>query len=272
MTVSPPRRKSRIVFWLAAILILTGIVATALLANDRRNLRFLAYRYHIGWLGYETVMPPKKLPQAKQGPRPVAPPPSPPAVVKPVATRLFTNLNSAPSFFLRRWKIAGEKACNAISRAGFPVGPWHQGAIDNSTFECSYQTPVSETAAEEQPSLFVIVRGTPKGEVSSIRVKAILPETPAGQELQAKFQGLVHAIVQAVGWSDLSDATDRIGRLENVTQSSFGARIAFSHEFADPRRFNLILDIDRPTGDRIVAANFFDTSKWLPLPEITARK
>ncbi len=269
MTVSPPRRKSTLVFWLAAIVILTGIVATALLANNERNLRFLAERYHIGWLGYTPPEPIKKPPAIKHIPKPVT---AAPRTVRPLPTHLLTDLKATPGIFLRRWKLSGQTLCDKIALAGFAVGPWHPSAFDGSTFECSFQTPGSEAAKGEPPSLFVIVRGNARGEVGNIRVKAILPETDAGKALQGKFQNLLATIVEAVRWRDFGDAVERIGRLENVTQTSWGARIVFSHEFAEPRRFNLILDLDRPTGDQKASGTFFDTSKWLPLPNLASRQ
>jgi hypothetical protein len=47
MSVAPPRKKSWAVFWIAAVVIGSIILATALLANDMRNLRALDSRYHL---------------------------------------------------------------------------------------------------------------------------------------------------------------------------------------------------------------------------------
>ena len=47
MSVAPPRKKSWAVFWIAAVVIGSIILATALLANDMRNLRALDRRYHL---------------------------------------------------------------------------------------------------------------------------------------------------------------------------------------------------------------------------------
>jgi len=269
MTVSPPRRRSRIVFWIAAIVILSAIVATALLANDKRNLRAIAEHYHIGWLNFAPTVSPRRPPGVKHGARPIA---VAPAVGQPVPQRLFAGLEAAPSTFLRHWKISGETVCNRIGQAGIAIGQWHQGDLDSSTFECSYQTAISETATSEQPSLFVIVRGTSDGDVANVRIKAILPDNQAGSELRRKFQALVQVLVQETQWRDLNDAVDQIDKLQNVTQSAFGARLVFSHEFADPRRFNLILDLDKPTKDQSATAAFFNTPKWFPLPEFIPEK
>ena len=263
MTVSPPRRRSRIVFWIAAIAILSAIVATALLANDKRNLRALAERYHIAWLNFAPTIPPLP-PHAKQAARPVA---VSPAVGKLASQHLLDGSQATPATFLRHWKISGETVCSRMAQAGIAVGAWHQGDLGSSTFECSYQTPVSETDTSERPSLFVIVRGTSGGDIANVRIKAILPDSAAGDELKRQFQVLVKVLIQETQWRDLNEAADRIGKLENATQSAFGARLVFSHEFADPRRFNLILDLDKPSRAESATAAFFDTSKHFPLAE-----
>jgi hypothetical protein len=269
MTVSPPRRRSRIVFWIAAIVILSAIAATALLANDKRNLRAIAAHYHIAWLDFAPTVAPRQPPLAKRGVRPIA---VSPAMGKPVSPRLVDGVESAPGTFLRRWKISGETVCSRIAQAGVAVGQWHQGDLDSSTFECSYQTPVTDTDTSEQPSLFVIVRGMPNGDIANVRIKAILPDNPAGNELKRKFQGLVEVLVQQTQWRDFDAAADQIDKLQNVTQSVFGARLVFSHEFANPRRFNLILDLDKPTKAQSATAAFFDTSKHFPIPDNTGEK
>lgn len=263
MTVAPPRRRSRIVFWIAALAVVSAIAATALLANDKRNLRAIAERYHIAWLDFAPTIPPRLPPPVKHA-RLIA---VSPAVEIPLPPRLFSDLQAAPSSFLRRWKISGETICGRIAQAGIAIGRWKQGDLDSSTFECSYETPISETATSEQPSLFVIVRGTSDGEVANVRIKAILPDSPAGADLNRQFQALVRVLVQETQWRDLDEAAAQIEKLQNVSQSTFGAKLVFSHEFANPRRFNLILDLDKPTRDQVVTASFFDRSKQLPLPK-----
>lgn len=263
MTVSPPRRRSRIVFWIAAIAILSAIVATALLANGERNLRAIAERYHITWLNLTLPPPPRPPPHINGKAKSI---PVLPRAGKPAA-RLLADLQAAPAAFLRHWKISGETICGRIAQAGVAVGQWHQGDLDSSTFECSYETPIADNAPSEQPSLFIIVRGLPDGEVDNVRIKVILPDTPAGNTLRQQFQTLVRMLVQETQWRDLGEAADQIDKLENVTVSAFGAKLVFSHEFANPRRFNLILDLDKPNKDQNATAAFFDTSKHFPLAD-----
>jgi len=270
MTVSLPRRRSRVVFWISAIAILSAIVATALLANDKRNLRMIAEHYRLSWLDQGALMPPPP-PAPTKPAAPARPPATAVAMTQPKAERLIpphllAGLPNAPSAFLRRWKVSGKLLCSRIAEAGFAVSPWHQSDMDPATFECSYQSPASDNAAPEQPSLFFIVRGSAAGDVGNIRIKAILPETPAGDALKLKFQALFRAIVRQTQWRDMNDAADHIDRLENITQSAFGARLMFAHEFEDPKRFNLIIDLERPNEIQRTTATFFDRAKWLQLP------
>lgn len=263
MTGTPPRRRSRLVFWIAAIAILSAVAATALLANDKRNLRIVAERYHLTWLHLAQVPPPSPPLPIKIPNRQIAVRPS---VGKLAPQRFFSDLQAGPGVFRRHWKIAGNDICSRIAEAGIAVSKWGKGGLGDATFECSYQTPVSETSTSEQPSLFLIVRGAPKGDIGNVRIKAILPETPAGKELQKKLQVLVRVLIEETQWRDLSDAANQIDELQNVTKSAFGARLAFSHEFADPRRFNLILDLDSSAADQRAASVYFDRSKHLALP------
>ncbi|MCJ9725644.1 DUF6030 family protein, partial [Agrobacterium sp. BETTINA12B] len=58
MSVAPPRKKSKAVFWIAAIVIGSIILATALLANDMRNLRTLDTRYQLNLFSPPAHPPP----------------------------------------------------------------------------------------------------------------------------------------------------------------------------------------------------------------------
>lgn len=269
MTVAPPLRRSRLVFWVAAIGILSAIVATALLANDGRNLHALAEHYHWRWDAPKAATAPMPAVAAadragRRGPRLAA---APQATAKPLPRQLVTDLRATPAAFLRRWKLSGETLCRRIAEAGIAVGPWHKGDFDSSASECSYETPAADGSPAQPASLFVIVRGTTAGAIENVRIKAILPDNTAGDAVKRTFVALLGVLVRDTQWGDLGDAVAQIGRLENVTQSSFGARLVFSHEFADQRRFNLILDLDQPSPAQSPTAAFFDASKWLPLPE-----
>lgn len=264
MTASLPRRHSRMVFWISATAIVSAIAATALFANDKRNLRLIAERYQLRWLEPILSSPPAEIaPPAPAAPAAVI---TEPTVGKLVSQHLIAGLPGMPGEFLRRWNVSGTHLCEKIAEAGFTASRWHQSDLDASTSECSYETPVADNTASEQPSLFVIVRGSPSGDIGNIRIKAILPETEAGNALKLRFQALFRTIARRTEWRELTDAEVRIDRLDDVNQTTFGTRLFFGHEFENPRRFNLIIDLERPSAKKNMTVTFFDRSKWLPLP------
>lgn len=295
MTVAPPRRKSRFVFWIASIAVLSVVIATALLANDKRNLRILAERYKLTWLELEPLSP-APLPSTPANPASTAPvgkpageitetpetkpartfAPAPrgarviavrPAAGNPVPLRFFTAPQPLASDFLRRWKVSGATLCRKISAAGIAFGRWGPGDFDSTTSECSFETPVQASdSSADAPSLFAIVRGSEKGDIATIRIKAILPDTPAGKAMKERFMGLVQLLIEETQWDDFSAAAEKMNRLENVTQSSSGVKLTFAHEMENPHRFNMLIELDRATPELERTAEFFDTSRRLPIP------
>lgn len=285
MTIAPPRRKSRIVFWIAALAVISAVLATALLANDKHNLRLLAERYHWTWLRLDET--PSPIPQAVSANPPAAAPkkeaqetpPEPaaqrgarviavrPVVGQPVSLRLFADPKQNPSDFVRRWKVSGVRLCDEIAAAGISMSRWHPAEFADALSECSMETPVSPTdTSADPPSLFAIIRGTQKGEIQTIRMKAVLPETAAGNAMKDRFLALVRLVITETQWLDFKTAADRIGKLQDVTQSTSGVKLTFAHEMENPRRFNLLLEIDLSTPEMEQTAAFFDATKRFPLP------
>lgn len=264
MSIAPPRRRSRAVFWIATIVIASAILATVLLANDKKNLRAVARHYHItwfdGWLLTSVPLAERPVVAVKAKPK-LAPVkteirlPEHMFEVEPAATE--------PSF-VRSWKISGEDLCSKLVEAGLPVGKWKQSGFDTGTYECSYEK--QEGKGADAASFFVIVRGTAEGELSNVRLKVILPDTDAGRTFREKFVEAVTMLVKQSQWPDFEAALDPVGRLENVTLAAFGAKLTFSHEFEDARRFNLVFDLERTTPQQRRTGAYFDPDKWLPGP------
>ncbi len=262
MTIAPPRKKSTAVFWIATILIGSSILATVLLANDGRNLKALAQYYHLSW--FDPPLPP---------PTAAKPVVALKARLKPAQIQLSEHmldegLPAMEASFVRTWKISGEALCARLIEAGFPVGAWKQSGIDTGTFECSYET--QDSKGPDAASFFVIVRGTATGEVSNVRLKVILPDTDAGRAFRDKFTGVVAMLVKESQWPDFETTLEPIGRLENVTRTAFGAKLTFSHEFEDPRRFNFVFELERATPQQRRTGNVLDSARWLPSPISTA--
>jgi hypothetical protein len=266
MSIAPPRRKSRAVFWISTLAFGSAIAATFLLANDMHHLRRLAGRYHVTWFGHWLFPPPpaaeKPVVALKAKPRPALPRQAemalPDHALDPVSPAL-------PASFIRTWKISGEDFCARLADAGIPVGEWKPSGFDAGTFECSYETRDGE--GSDAASYFIIVRGMADGELSNVRLKVILPDTPAGRDFRQKFVSAATLLVNDSQWPDFQAALVPIGRLENITLSAFGAKLSFSHEFEDVRRFNFVLDLERTTPEQRRTGDYFDRSRWLKPPD-----
>ena len=258
-----PRRKSRVVFWILMLAIIAGIIATALLANDKRNLRELIQRYKITWINVDDVISPKVITTARRGNRLI---PSASNLPTRLPLHALDSFQTPPSAFLRRWQVSGEQLCSAFRKAGLDVEDWHQGNLYASTYECSAQVTAGGTSSSEPASLFLIVRGTPAGDVSSVRFKVILPATDDGRAVQKRFNRAVEILFRESKWVELDSALEQVRRLENIRQSTSGARLVFAHEFTDSRRFNLILDLSGSTSAERSTAAYFDRSKWIKQP------
>lgn len=255
MTVPPPRKKSRLVFWIAISLIGIAILTTFFLANDMRHLKSLVRRYDPTFLN-PPPPPAKEIAATTAKPKPSSLPPialprhafDPPAVQTAAA-------------FLRRWAISGTDLCAHLGEAGLHVGPWAQSGFDTGTYECSY---ASEPTTAGLASFFIIARGTPSGDMVNLRIKLIAPDGDPGKAVREKFATTLALLERESRWNDLPFA--EASALQNAARSAFGATLTFSHEFEDPHRFNFILGLERDTPERRRTGSYFDREKWLPLP------
>lgn len=281
MSVAPPRKKSRAVFWITAIVIGSIILATALLANDMRNLRALDARYHLNLFSQTppsapvvTQAPAPAAPQGTTAPSaPAAPAKSPAApaktaeAVKPAHARTTSHIFDPPvdalrGAFLRSWRISGQSLCAALVKAGLPVGQWQQGVMATATFECNHQIQKGDFGNPKSASFFIIARGAATGELDSIRIKVIMPDNPDGRAVGETLIDTVVLLLTETHWLDFQTALDPIGRLQDVTQENFGAKLSFFREFQNDRNFNLQLELRRKTPEQIRTAAVFDKARW----------
>ncbi|MFT4180882.1 MAG: DUF6030 family protein [Rhizobium sp.] len=283
MSVAPPRKNSRAVFWITAIVIGSIILATALLANDMRNLRALDARYHLNLFSQATTpsapvvtqAPPQAAapaaPQGAASPPAPAKSPAPPVktaeAAKPAHARATSHIFDPPvdalrGAFLRSWRISGQSLCAALVKAGLPVGEWQQGLMATGTFECSHQIQKGDFGNPKSASFFIIARGAPTGELDGIRIKVIMPDNPEGRAVGETLIDTVVLLLTETHWLDFQTALDPIGRLQDVTQENFGAKLSFFREFQNDRNFNLQLELRRKTPEQIRTATVFDKTRW----------
>ncbi|PZM08436.1 DUF6030 family protein [Rhizobium tubonense] len=258
MTGTPPRRKNRTVFWITTILVAFAVAATVLLANDMRNLRLIAERYHLNWFDHKQEIAPKIVaakPRTKLN-----------RVEARVPNRFFKEPSNAPGTFVRTWRISGETLCTKLAEAGVPVGNWQPTAPGAGTFECT-NAPIDATDdASDVASFVVTVRGTTSSAVSDIRMKVVIPFTPAGMAVRDKFLTVVTMLIEQSGWLDYKNSFGSVSRLENVAQPAFGAKLTFFHEYNNIRHCTLLLELQNQTPEQRLASAYFEKARWLPLP------
>ena len=296
MSVAPPRKKSWAVFWIAAVVIGSIILATALLANDMRNLRALDSRYHLNLFPRPEQKPisaPAKAAEAKshspagagtnnsaasattaRAPAHAPATPIRAATAKPRPTRI-SHLFDAPvdallSAFVRSWKISGHTLCAELVKFGLPVGEWRQSELGGSTSECSYAVQKGAYGDANAASFFIIARGKPTGELDTVRIKVIMPDNADGKSIASTFVDTVVLLLNETHWLDFQTALDSIGTLQDVTLQAFGAKLSFFKEFQSNNNFNLQLELRRTAPEQIRTAIVFDKARWtLPSPSLT---
>ncbi len=292
MSVAPPRKKSKTVFWIAAVVIGSIILATALLANDMRNLRALDSRYHFNLFPapqqQEASSPPKTAPEQKPAqaamPRSTAPAAQTEtlkrnrvksaAAAKPPAAKkshlLDEPLDALLSAFVRSWRISGQTLCADLQKFGLSVGEWRQSELGAGTSECSYAVQKGAYGDPKAASFFIIARGKPSGEIDAIRIKVIMPDNDDGKAIAGTFVDTVVLLLNETHWLDFQAALEAIGKLQDVTLQAFGAKLAFFKEFQSNNNFNLQLELRRTSPEQLRTAIVFDKARWtLPSPPST---
>ncbi|WP_156951584.1 DUF6030 family protein [Ciceribacter selenitireducens] len=242
-----------------------AIAATLLLANDRRNLRILLDRYELNWLLEPATDEPRGT-RALRGRR-LAP------VAISIPARYFAGPeNAAIGAFVREVRASGGELCAAFKAAGVDNGGWLPSQFDSKTYECLSETllPATEEGGQNA-SFFFIAKGTPEGEVGSIRMKLVAPETGDGETVHRLLVKALEQLIEQARWLDLAPAIASAEALSDFTAVRFGVSFRFTHEFTAPRSYNLIV---LPTSkDPAVKRSraYFDTLQWLPLPSVIAR-
>ncbi|ENN87532.1 exopolysaccharide production protein [Rhizobium freirei PRF 81] len=290
MSVAPPRKKSWAVFWVAAVVIGSIILATALLANDMRNLRALDRRYHLNLFPKSEQRPPPA--PAQSAGNSVPPPagaasstvvgnktaaPAGAAVRSARAPAKAAAAKSSPdrtshlfdppvdalrSAFVRSWRISGQNLCADLVKFGLSVGEWRPSELGGGTSECSYAVQKGAYGDPKAASFFIIVRGKPTGELDTIRIKVIMPDNADGKAIASTFVDTVVLLLNETHWLDFQTALDAIGTLQDVTLQAFGAKLSFFKEFQGNNNFNLQLELRRTAPEQIRTATVFDKARW----------
>ncbi|MBB6483691.1 DUF6030 family protein [Rhizobium lusitanum] len=296
MSVAPPRKKSWAVFWIAAVVIGSIILATALLANDMRNLRALDRRYHLNLFPAQDQQPAPAPPQNAESKGPptaaatanttvgnAAAPPTDSLArgartrPKPTAAKVSSASKASParishlfdepvdalrSAFVRSWRISGQKLCADLVTFGLSVGEWRSSELGGGTSECSYADQKGAYGDPKAASFFIIARGKPNGDLDTIRIKVIMPDNADGKAIASTFVDTVVLLLNETRWLDFQTALDAIGSLQDVTLQAFGAKLSFFKEFQSNNSFNLQLELRRTLPEQIRTAIVFDRARW----------
>ncbi len=292
MSVAPPRKKSRAVFWIAAVVIGSIILATALLANDMRNLRALDDRYHLNLFPKpeQHAAAPAAPAQEQQPAHAAAPAATAPKTSGPTATSVRVKpatvtakpsvkkrshlldepVDALLSAFVRSWRISGQTLCADLQKFGLSVGEWRQSELGTGTSECSYAVQKGAYGDPKAASFFIIARGKPSGEIDTIRIKVIMPDNDDGKAVAGTFVDTVVLLLNETHWLDFQAALEAVGKLQDVTLQAFGAKLAFFKEFQSDNNFNLQLELRRTSPEQLRTAIVFDKARWtLPSPSST---
>lgn len=255
------KRHGALIFWLVFLAIAGSIVATLLLANDKRNLRIVLRK-----IGYETrtmVIP--KQPEAMEkfkGKR-----------LEGVEVQLPGQVFAAPvpsrdSSFLRSLaQKDGEGLCQLLRKEGFDMTAWEAGAFTPAVLECSFETSVPNIEKPDDPStFFMMIKGNAAGDLLSARAKIVVSDVGAQAELAKRAADVLKAFALHTHWLDFAEGLAKVASLEPFTMSSHGITARFQGEFSGPGRYNLILSAASPlTPAQRRTRDYFERKRYWPL-------
>jgi hypothetical protein len=260
MEQRPRKRHGALIFWLVFLAMAGAIVATVLLANDRRNLRLVLRE-----LGIETrslVIPKPGVMEKFKGKRIDG------ATVMLPGQMFLPPVAGRDSTFLRTLENKdGEGLCVALRRQGFDMTPWEGGAFASATLECSYETSIANPDKPDDPStFFMMIKGNAAGDLLSARAKIVVNDVGAQAELAKRSADALKTFAFHTHWLDLADDLAKVASLQSFTISSHGMTAKFQSEFSGPGRFNLILSASAPLSKpQRRTKDYFDRKRYWPL-------
>lgn len=226
-----PVRKSRVVFVSLTLAIIGAIIATVLLANDRRHLNALLVYY-----GY--MEPPQPAPPLAKKQR------NPAGETMPLAgtgaERLFSGSGMTP--FARIIHFPAPDMCALFRNRGYEGEGWQPSPLGEAS-ECTAEKAISASGelGETTASLFVVIRGTAQDDITSLRIKMLAPPTSSGAAALKELDSALADLIAATGWSDLTPLRQRILALEEVNMTDYSLSVTFKREITNPDAYNLII-------------------------------
>ncbi len=240
----------------AVLAVCLAIGATVLLANDKKHLKSLLAYLNLA-PAIQSTTPPKMKPVKRQK-LAVQKVFLPPHLLK------VEQVGDRASF-ARDFVVSGNELCDRFTAAGFsnPRG-WHASPVKIRSFECMADLAAGNASNPvERASLFLEIRGEASGEIRSIRIKAVAPETPDGATVLTKLDEALTMIIGQTRWADLADMLEPARRMQPYQAQHFGISVSIKAEPTASHRLNVILLASEQSPGVKLTRSFFDRDDWL---------
>lgn len=235
MDAHPEKKASRRALLLSVLTVCFAILATVLLANDRRHLKSLLVHLNLVSETHDANRQPET--RAVERKR-----------IAGVSVDLPRHLlkveqSGARTTFIRDFVVSGKDLCERLTTEIFPKSQgWLASPIDPQRFECMGEFAGGNPAdPARQSSLFLEIRGEASGKIKSIRMKAVAPPTPEGALITAKLDAALAIIIERARWADLAALREPARRMQAYQAQHFGISVSIKPERAEPHRLNVIL-------------------------------
>jgi hypothetical protein len=260
METKPRRRLGILIFCIVFLAVAGAIGATALLANNHRNLKRVMRS--LGMPVVETMVIPKPGVMEKfKGKR-----------LKDVGVMLdayvlMPEIKGKQGAFLRNMRKDGETFCHLFDRLGFKMSAWKPGGFTKNINECYNELTIPNAADADNPStFFLMIKGAKDGSLISTRVKFIFNDAPTRARLTEMAARVLSEFSKATTWTELELEKSKLVALQPFTSSQFGFSTRFSNEFSGTGRYNLIFARTALlTKEQKRTADYFDRTKFFTL-------
>ena len=261
------REQSGKLFFLVALLVIVaGILATVLLANDGRNLRLLMRYFGIEPSARITF---SAAPEKPVRVRPIKGKRLPPARMA-LPTYAFADMKSPPQTFLRVIRSDPRSLCEQVKEAGFRGMDWVISSSIKDNWECSSLTtllPSTDGNGADESSIFVLIKGDGENRVTSFRVKLNIERPADSGPVAALAADAAMIFLERVQWENSEEVVRLVRSLKEFELESFGSRIRFKKEMGEVPRYNFTASQAPGKPRKSPVAAFFDRERWLPLSD-----
>lgn len=242
-------------FLVALVLIVTAILATALLANEQRNLKKVLLA-----LGLPTAFLEKDKPAEPKADKPARR--EPPRIALPAWT--FQDLRTPEQQFLRVIRSDPKALCDELRDAGFRELEWKAGAGERAQWECSSLVSFPRPGEDKPSSIFIFVKGSGQEEITSFRIKLNIERPEDGQAVTTAAARAASVFLDHVRWADAASIALQIQALKEFDLKRFGSRIQLKRESDEVTpRYNFLANQPPRARPKTIAELYFDRSKWL---------